>query len=34
VPRGFASTPLDAVKPLIVKEIDKELGAIKRDVEG
>jgi hypothetical protein len=33
VRRGFASVPLRAVKPLIVREIDRELAEIARDVE-
>lgn len=33
VRRGFASIPLRAVRPLIVREIDRELAAISRDVE-
>lgn len=33
VRRGFASVPLRAVKPQIVREIDQELRAIARDVE-
>ena len=31
--RGFASTPLKAIRPQIVREIDHELAGIKRDVE-
>lgn len=31
--RGFASTPLKAIRPQIVREIDAELAGIKRDVE-
>jgi hypothetical protein len=34
VRRGFASVPLRAIRPHIVKQIDAELAAIKRDVEG
>ena len=33
VRRGFASIPLRAVRPLIVRDIDRELAAISRDVE-
>ena len=33
VTRGFASVPLKAVKPQIVREIDGELAQIRRDVE-
>jgi len=33
VRRGFASVPLRAVRPLIVRDIDRELAAISRDVE-
>lgn len=33
IPKGFGSTPMRAIKPLIVREIDSELAAIKRDVE-
>jgi hypothetical protein len=33
IPAGFSSDPLKAVRPQIVREIDQELGAIKRDVE-
>ena len=33
VRRGFASVPLRAIRPLIVREIDRELAAISRDVE-
>jgi hypothetical protein len=33
VRRGFASVPLRAVQPLIVREIERELAAVARDVE-
>lgn len=33
VRRGFASVPLRAIRPHIVRQIDAELAAIKRDVE-
>lgn len=33
VRRGFASVPLRAIRPQIIKQIDAELAAIKRDVE-
>lgn len=33
VRRGFASIPLKAIKPHIVREIDRELDKIARDVE-